>query len=236
MSRDARLRAPRRIRTGELPARGAGTQLACAVLSASNEEWVGVDLASGALLRSPAGSAGAFHAAGEPVPGRLQVVELTLAQIEHPSDPARPEAVEPAGPLEPVGWLRPRRTRKLLRRLAAPERQGAPLLGTWGPSAAYADLDGTTPSAVVVPLGRQALSLGRSRNGAPEAILTWGRVTQGLPLLDPVAAESAMSARHALDGARLAAALGFRPGFALLALLGVEGGHARKVVLALFPA
>lgn len=231
MARRDTTKVPKRITPGTRRAAGAGARLVCTVLAASEDEWVGADLASGALVRSPAEGAAPFLVAGP-----LEVVELVLGPDDGPSDPARPEAVLLAEEPARRGVLRPRRARRLLDGLAAREREGAPLLGTWGPSVAYVDLDGGAPSVVVLSLAKRPLALGTDRGGAPQVVLSWGGLPQHLPLLDPRLAPATRSAAAGLSGAGVEAALGFRPGYAVVALAGVTGGHARKSVLAILPA
>ncbi len=246
-------RAPRRILTGKMRPDRPGAELTCAVLCALSLEWVGVDLASGALVRSGVGAAGAFalldrecpdgeaDARDEAFPSArldlFDVVQITVGEAAEPADPARPEALILARPPQLAGRLRPRHARRLLNALDAPERDGSPLLGTWGPSIAYVDLDGTSPSAMLIEIGRQRpLSLQHDRARQPIAVTVWGGVTQRLPLLDPRALGALeASAQGHLGGAALAAALGFRPGHLLVALLGAEQGHVRKAVLAVLP-
>ncbi len=230
MARGTPVRVTRRITPGRRRAGGSGARLTCAVLAATPDEWVGVDLATGALVRSPAHGAGAF-AGTQP----LEVVELELGEDDSVADPARPEAVHLATTPTPRGVLGGRRARRLLSSLAAPERAGAPLLGTWGPSVAYVDLDGGAPSVLVVALGKRAIALRSDRDNSPQVVLAWGDHPQRMPLRDPRVATAARSASAELGGAALAAVLGFRPGYAVVALGAVERGHVPKAVLSLLP-
>lgn len=228
MAREA-VRVPRRITPGQRRAAGPGAHLTCAVLAATPEEWVGADLATGALVRSPAHAAEAF---GTAIP--LAVVDLELAADEGPADPARPEAVSLADLPVARGTLKSRRARRLLSTLAAPERLGQPLLGTWGPSVAYVDLDGGAPSVLVVALARRTLALGTDRDGDTQVVLGWGENRLRLALRDPRLVGAARGNTE-LKGAGLQTALGFRPGYAVVALSAVEHGHARKAVLSVLP-
>lgn len=224
----ARVRLVRRIRPGTPRASAPGARLTCVVLAASAEEWVGVDVASGALVRSAAGRGETF---ARVVP--MDVIRFALAPGTVPADPARPEAVVPAEEPARAGRLRARKARRLLARLAAPERDGAPLLGAWGPSVAFVDLDGSRPSVVLVSVDRRGLSLQRDRDQRPEAVLVWGGIPQRLPLSDPVALDRVGGLRGRLEGGSLESALGFRPAYAVVGLGAVEDGHARKELLAL---
>jgi hypothetical protein len=121
-------------------------------------DWVAVDLASGALVRSPAvpaddhvaPSAGGAEAGTEtkapPLLGRpLSAVELVIGSDPDPADPGRPEAVTLDGQPTPLGEPRRRATRRLLRHLVT-RATDQPLLGTLGPSICYADLEGSRGS------------------------------------------------------------------------------------------
>ena len=227
-----RARVPRHIRPGTLAASGPGARLRCAVLASNGHEWVGADLATGALLRNRAGGAVPSVGALEP----LQVAEIVVGPATEPPDPARPEAVELAEIGPAAGTLSRRRARRLLRRLAAPERPGSPLLGWWGPSVALEDLDGSTPSIVLVALAPSALELTSGPSGAPACWIHWSGVRQALPVADPIAMAALDETGGRLRGRRVDDALGFRPGFALVALGEARGGYVPKVLLAVLPA
>jgi hypothetical protein len=226
----ARLRVPRQIKAGAVAAVAPGARLRCVVLAAGSEEWVGVDLASGAFVRNPAGG---------PVPDPrglrpLQVLDLIVGGVDETFDPTRPEAVVLSEASAPIGELKGRKARRLLRCLAAPERRGTPLLGWWGPSVAFEDLDGTTPSLVLVELANGALEIASEPAEVPRCVLRWAGVRQALPVVDPAlaSAPSRGPGRHT----RLAELLGFVPGFALVGLGAVRSGYVPKVLLSLLPS
>jgi hypothetical protein len=160
-SRSVRVPAARHFTPGRLRADGPGTVLRCLVL-VPGPDWVAVDLASGALVRSPAvpaddhvaPSAGGAEAGTEtkapPLLGRpLSAVELVIGSDPDPADPGRPEAVTLDGQPTPLGEPRRRATRRLLRHLVT-RATDQPLLGTLGPSICYADLEGSRGSVVIV--------------------------------------------------------------------------------------
>ena len=226
-----RLRIPRQIRTGTLAASSPGDRLRCAVLASTGHEWVGADLASGALVRNRAGG---------PVPGPtalrpLQVADVVIGTTAEAPDPARPEAVELAEAGPALGTLSRRRARRLLRRLAAPERAGAPLLGRWGPSVALEELDGAVPSVVLVGLAPGAVELAVGPDGEPVCWLRWAGVRQSLPLADPAAETALGQTGGRLRPRAVEEALGLTPGYAVVALAEVRAGYVPKVVLALLP-
>ena len=235
-----RIRFPRRLRTGTRPLAVPGAELTCLVLSPGPEEWVGVDLASGTLLRSRPAGAPALQRVRTPdgrsrLAARFDLVALTLADDEEPIDPARPEAIVTLGPPTLLGRARRHPVRRLLRQLASPERRGASLLSTWGPSIAYIDLDGTSQSVVVIETSPRALELSVRPDGEVVATISWSGITQTVLVLDPVARRAAFAAERPLRRGELVETLGFRPSYLVCALAAVRQGHASKVVLAVLP-
>jgi len=228
----ARSRLPRQIRVGALARHEPGALLRCAVLAATGDEWAGVDLESGALVRSlarvPLPDVLATHRP-------LEVVEVRLGLPDKAPDPARPEAIALAEASGPVASLTGRQARRLLRKLAAPERDAAPLLGRWGPSVAFEDLDGSAPSLALIAVGADDLAFSRDPRG-PRCSIAWSGVRQDLPLADPTARRAVLdSPTPTVSGASAEAALGFTPGFALVALGAIQAGYAAKVVLTVLP-
>lgn len=228
----ARLRVPRQIRVGAFANARPGAQLRCAVLACTGREWVGADLATGALLRN--GADGQVPEAG--AHGLLEIVDVVVGDAGSGGDPTRPEGIVLAEATAPLASLKARRARRLLRQLAAPERPGAPLLGRWGPSVALEDLDGSMPSVVLVALEAGALELTRDAGGEPTCWLAWSGVRQALPVEDPVAAAATAQAPGRLRGRIVEDVLGFAPGFALVGLGSVRRGYARKALLSVLPA
>lgn len=224
-----RIRAPRRIRAGAAADRRPGSTVTCAVLSTGPEEWAGVDLASGAFVRARPSRAGTPAVAGEW--SIYDVARLEVGADDEPPDPARPESVVLATEPRRVGRLRRGAARRLLAQLAAPDRNRAPILGTRGPSTAYVDLDLSMPSIELVPTDARALRCFVRADGGPACAFSWSGITLTLPVLDA-------RVRAALDGggapladAALATVCGGKPGYLLVALTAVRGGHAPKAVL-----
>ena len=221
-------RLRRKIAPGTRREEGAGAELRCLLLARRPEEWIALDLASAAFVRLEHPGPEAPRNAR---PGR-SVLAFTLAAPEEPSDPARPEAVRAEGEITVLAPPRRRRQRRLLDSLAQPDRAGATLLGTRGPSLAYVDLDGRAGSLVLIRAGSD-LELMAKGEDEVLASVTFGGMTQLLPVGDAPAQRSALVASpRSLSGAPLAAALGYRPGYLLVGLDGVEAGHVKKSVLA----
>ena len=202
----------------------------CLVLAHTAEEWIGVDIASGAFVRVPGSP-------GDPIDDEelsAGVVEFAIGQTSVPLDPSRPELVTASAAPVLVGYPKARAVRRFLTRLATPESDGATVLGTRGPSIAFVDLDGNTGSVQLLTIPTKKLELGVNERDEPVCAIPWGGTTQRIRIVDPDAAHAAMaSAPRPLRGVQITAALGFRPNFVLVGLGQVSGGHAPKVVLAL---
>jgi hypothetical protein len=234
----ARVRFPRRIKPGSRPRVEPGTPLNCLVLSAGDDEWIGVDLASGALLRSRRDQAPLFQLArtdaSERRVTRFDVIAVEPDEDDETLDPARPEAIAVRQTPRYLGRPSPRRVRRLLEQLAAPEQRGAALLSSWGPSVAYVDLDGSTQSVAVVGTSPRQLSLER-RGEDVAAIITWSGKTQAVPIDDAVARRAVADEARSVTKSELVEALGFRPSYLVCALGKVRDGHAKKAIFAVLP-
>ncbi|MGA3214483.1 MAG: hypothetical protein ABSD97_02185 [Acidimicrobiales bacterium] len=237
--RSVRLPTPRHRRSALARANEPGDVLRCLLL-ARGPEWVAVDVASGAMLRSrasgwpvvPADSslARAAQAGAQLHSGpELDLVEIELADDDEPADPARPEAVTIARAPELVGTPKRRAVRRLLTELV-PLDQRRPLLGFLGPSISYEDLDGSRPSiAIVAP--------DRAPQFVWDAAGTWCQFSLGgrkhrLPVVDEriVAADGAARG-GTLPGDVIERAVGGVPRYLVVALGVPRRGQAPKLVL-----
>ncbi len=235
----AHVRLPRRIQPGVRPRAVAGSGITCLVLFAGRTEWVGVDCTSGAVLRSRPDEATKFLVA-QSVDGlrrvtRFDVVTVPLARDDVTIDPARPEAIGISETPTYVGRPRLRPVRRLLSELASPQRPGATVLASWGPSIAYTDLDGSQQSVAVVETSPRQLALQTRFDGTVVAAVSWSGITQEMPIIDPLAARALGNGSGPLTKGALVETLGFRPSY-LVCLLGrVQNGHAPKIVAAMLP-
>lgn len=128
-----------------------GTTLELLVLAADGRYCAGVDLASGALVRT-------WSAALPETPLRsYDTAVVTLG--DHPDtvpDPSQPEALAAVGRPTRTGRLRGRRAERLLRPLVHPP--DAPLLGSHAPAVPFWERRRDHPSiALVEPHGRVVL-------------------------------------------------------------------------------
>ncbi|MCU1495621.1 MAG: hypothetical protein JWO62_3385 [Acidimicrobiaceae bacterium] len=232
MASTPRLRPPRKIRPGASGERRPGSRISCAVLSAGPEEWVAVDLDSGAFVRTRPASEGTLVPKGEWAMFDVAVVELGID--DEPPDPSRPEAVAISSAPERAGRLSRRAARRMLHRLVAPEQTRLPILGTRGPSIAYVDLDVASPSLVLITTSPKSLRCYVRETGDVSCSFEWAGTTQALPLLDEQARELVLeSSPRPVEPAALASAVGGVPGYLLVGLAAVRGGHAPKAVLSI---
>ena len=246
-SRGVKLPPPRRRRPGAVRSDRPGEVLRCLLL-AGGPEWVAVDVATGALVRSRASGWPVPTTDGdlEAAPGRredrfarletapgLDIVDIELASDDEPADPARPEAVMLRHPPARGGTPRRRAVRRILQELL-PVDPKRPLLGSLGPSISYEDLDGSRPSVAVVAPDRAPIF-------ASDASDTWcqfglgGRKHQ-LPVVD----ERILGARPGTRGAALGndavtRAIGGSPRYLVVGLGAPRQGQAPKLVLGVLP-
>ncbi|HZD66369.1 MAG TPA: hypothetical protein VE152_09745 [Acidimicrobiales bacterium] len=206
-----------------------GAPLRLLVLVAGPGHCTGVDLASGALVRSH------WAPGDDEAPlGRYEVATAVIAEEDVPPDPACPEAVAFQAPPEPGRRLRRGLVRRYLEHLQAPSH--LPLLGFPGPAIAYWEVPGTHPSlALIIPTrGPQVVV---DEDGGVRARFEWANLDHVFPLTDPEATALVLdSDRARLPAEALTSVLGYRVRYVLMALSGPEGGQCHKTVAALLPA
>jgi hypothetical protein len=245
--RGVRLPPRRRRRPGAARADQPGDVLRCLLL-ARGPEWVAVDVATGALVRSRASGWPAAASDSEPDasptegdahPGRpypahaLDLVEIELAGDDEPPDPSRPEAVMVRRSPLRVGAPRRRAVRRLLQDLL-PANSKRPLLGSLGPSISYEDLDGSRPSVAVIAPDRAPIFTFDAKG-------TWCQFSLGgrrhhLPVVDERLLEAGTRARGgALDVGAVTRAVGGVPKYLIVGLGAPRRGQAPKLVLGVLP-
>jgi hypothetical protein len=198
------------------------------VLTAHAGECLGVDLASGAYVRVVGMDP---HLA--PRPGAYRVAEITIGQNNDPFDPTRPELVVASGASRTLREVTGRRVRRLFAELEARNHLGATVVSSRGPSIAYVDLDGTTPSVAMIRAKTAELEVSTTGDATMLGV-TFGGVRQRLPVVDQrVVDVASRAAPRPLTGARLVRELGYEPSHVLVGLDEVRDGHVRKVVFSL---
>ena len=239
-----RLPSHRHRRPGTTRANRPGDVLRCLLL-ARGPEWVLVDIASGALMRSRASGwpvvamdsslvapldAGHARPLGGP---ELDVVDIQLADDDEPPDPARPEAVMVLQAPERVGIPRRRAVRRILHGLL-PSDPKRPLLGSLGPSISYVDLDGSRPSVMVVAPDRPPAF-------SSDLAGTWCQFSLGgrkhrLPVVDERLIDTKDRAPGGvLTNEAVEKAIGGSPRYLVVALGAPHRGQAPKLVLGVLP-
>lgn len=182
-----------------------GGELSLLVLSVSALGLAGVDLASGAVVRTDARLLDGVRLRP------YDVVSARLAPADEPLDRTQPEAVELARPPRPVNRLTPRRAERWLRPLLHPER--VHLLGFAGPAIPFWELDGSRPS-VAVAATRGVVA--RGDDGLLRCRFLWRTLVHDLPMA------SAGAASHPGEATRV-----------VVALTPPVEGHCYKVVTGL---
>lgn len=207
----------------------SGAQLRLLILAERPNEYLAVDLASGALVRAYGATAtetGPKHV--------LDVVKVELGDNEHASDLSQPEAITIAGPPRTVRRVRPGRVKRYLRALVAPSSQ--PLLGFPAPSTPYWTFDGTRPSVALVKPDDGPYIEWRESDDTLWAGFRWGAGRYVLPVDDArLSSAIADSGKDSLSGRALGRALGHNPHYLLVALGPPRNGHCYKTLAAILP-
>lgn len=153
-----------------------GTKLRLMVVSTGGHHCVGVDLASGALVR-----AWSFSAVDRRI-SPYDLVDVTVGGgPDLVPDPAEPDALVISGPPAYAGQLTGRRAGRLLRPLLHPEK--APLLGFHGPSVPFWERRPDHPSVTIAePRGTVTVTAG---SGNMWCHFAWGLRPQVLACADP---------------------------------------------------
>jgi hypothetical protein len=207
----------------------AGAVLRLLVLAERPNEYLAVDVDSGAFVRAHGrtdADTGPRHI--------LDVIKVELADNEHASDLSQPEAVTMAGPARPARRVRRGRVKRYLRALVAPK--GEPLLGFPASAAPYWTLNGTRPSLALIAPDDGVLVTKRQPDETLWARFHWDGSQHHLPVDDARLSEAfADKERIRLSGRALAHALGHRPHYLLVALAPPRNGHCYKTLVAVLP-
>jgi hypothetical protein len=203
-----------------------GAEIEILVLASGRRSCVGIDLASGAFVRT--------H---QSLPNRELLPRFTtaigvLAPATIPPRPEQPEAVDLTGRLEPTGRLAGWRGERMLRAVLHPE--GRPILGMNGPSIPCWTIEGDRPSvALVAPTSEVRV---RVTEHGVRAMFAWHRSLIDAPLEDPtLLAQLDWLPHRDLYGSTLIRAVGFRPERLVMALSRPRNGHCYRVVASLLP-
>ncbi len=216
-------------KVARLDMRGGSTHYVL-VLGSPWDDLVGIDLASGSLIRLRV----PWTEANPPDLSAFDVVEATLAADPETDDLAHPEAATVSHLPRLIGSLRGRAVKHLLTRVQAP--LDGPLLGFRGPSAPFWEFDGTRPSTALVVPTRGPQLLRRHEDLSTWVRFGWERDDVWLRCEDREASRALDAARRELlSGKELATALGFKPAFLLASLSRPYDGHCYKICVGLLP-
>jgi len=200
------------------------------VLASGPDDVAAVDMRSGALTRLRV----ARFARQSSELKAFDLVETSLSHDPERDDLAHPEAVSITGFPEVVGSAPKRQARRRLRALVAPNERH--LLGFAGSAAPYWEFRGMRPSLALVAPSMGPLLFRRQADDTVWARFGWSRSDNWLPVEDERAISRLWAAgREKLAGKDLAAAMGFRPRYLLVALTPPRSGHCYKTIVALLP-
>jgi hypothetical protein len=200
------------------------------VLSSGPDDVAVVDMRSGALARLRVAGFATQSSELE----AFDLVEARLSTDPERDDLAHPEAVSITGFPEVVGSAPKHQARRRLRALVAPNERH--LLGFAGSAAPYWEFRGMRPSLALVAPAMGPLLFRRQADDTTWARFGWSRSDNWLPVEDDRAISCLWAAgRDKLTGKDLAAAMGFRPRYLLVALTAPRAGHCYKTIVALLP-
>lgn len=153
-----------------------GTRLRLLVVSTGKHHCVGIDLASGTLVRT-----WCFGVVDKRL-SPYDVVDVTVGEDpELVPDPAEPDSLVIAAPPGFVGQMTGRRAARLMRPVLHPEK--VPLLGFIGPTVPFWERRPNQPSvALAAPKGNATITV---ESGGVWCHFTWGGRPHVLACVDP---------------------------------------------------
>jgi|GEM_PF-6886769 len=234
---------------------GRGGIVTCVTLFHSHAEWIGVDIETGSFLRNSR----YLEFAQLPLnrlPGKKKkkerpddaeadqalqpsspVKKFTMLQLNgpfrpNPIDPSRPEAIESVETVTMLGQLPYRKAKKLLQAAAAKGQRSGKILGNFGPSVAFMDLEALEPSVALIDITKSQMEIALSEEKGVVCIFESGETVQMLPLADHKCRKLIMAADKAtLSKKELSKLLGGSVTHLLISLYQVQNGHIPKVVM-----
>lgn len=224
-------RAARTVDTPDMAGTAAGPRVRLLVLAVRADEWVTVDMASGAFVRAWWPTAGTLG---------LRPFDIISAggadHVTRQDDVVRPEAVVLRQPPTRLGSFGGHRARRFLRGLVLPGAARRPLLGFRGPAVPYWTMTGTQPSVAVIRPEEGPHILARPGQDVVRARFWWGGLVHLLEVEDPrLVTKGAAMGGAGLAGDDLAATVGFRIRYLVVALIGPRAGHCYKAVIGALP-
>lgn len=208
---------------------GDNTALEIAVLASYRDEVFGIELASRSLVRFEAAERRYSSLVFNP----FAQWRVTLGEDPLYQDPARPEYIE-VREITPIGQIRKRRAiTSLCNACTAPET--LPILNFNGPSIAYSNVTGTSPSVSIIRLGkRQAIRW--NSYGELTISFPWGPIIASVPIVNETERDAlGKSARPLTSDKEIASVLGYHPRYLVVGLDRPVNGYCKKLGVGLLP-
>ena len=200
-----------------------GAPIRLLVLAAGPRRSVGIDVASGAIVRT-----------AHPWAERLEPFDIVDSHIEaEDALPERRENVRLAEPPLAVAHWAPRAAERWVRPLLHPRDRS--LLGFAAPTRPFWDIDGSEPSvAVISPPSKPII---RIEPDGGFCYFPWRSHLHRLPIDDArLVARLQRTARHPTGAVHQLDAFGFEPRRVIVALSRPYAGHCYKVAVGFLPA
>lgn len=209
---------------------GENAYLEVVVLANYGNEIFAMDSETNALVRFEAGTDRFGHLTFNP----FAIWKIRLSSEPVPTDPSRPELIEPAA-IEPIGqWHNKRAISVLGKECSSPT--SIPILGFNGPSISYSQITGKSPSVTIIELNkRQAIR--KNSYGEVTISFPWGQIIASLPIGNENERQLFEDADRPLNSDKeIRGVLGFRPKYVVAGLARPRAGYCRKMALGLLPA
>ncbi len=230
-------------------------QITCATLFYSPSEWIGVDIDTGSFVRNSrylqlsklpvsqvatkekTGGKGKSNDRESKSHSTFTIKKFTLLELNNPAkpdpvDPSRPEAIETLESISLLGQLPYRKVKKLLKMTATKKSTSGKILGNFGPSIAFMDLEAVEPSVALIDITKSQMEIILSETNDMTCVFEWGGTIQKLPLADGKYRQFLPeSGEYVLSKKELTKLLGGKVTHLLIGLYRVQNGHVPKVVM-----
>ncbi len=201
-----------------------GSVLELMVLASGRRSCIGVDLDSGALIRT-------VESISRPLLKIFTAVRGTTAQPSF-DRPEHPELVAFDQELLPIGSIAPKRAQRMIKPLLHP-KQG-PLLGFYGPSTPWWEREANAPSVAILEVDRRIRAIHTPRGLRVQ--FAWNGSIHDLPLEDLRVLERLDWVPEQPNATfPLAEIIRYEPRRLLLAISRPVNGYCTKVVAGLLP-
>ncbi len=244
-----------RSQTGSKTVAAYDNMVTCITLFHSPSEWIGVDIEAGSFLRNSrylrfsevpviklatAKKRGGHRAdrGKETLSAEASAIkQFSLVQFGNAvkpvaTDPSRPEAIGSLDSITLLGQLSYKKTKRLLKAMELKEGSSGKILGNFGPSIAFMDLEATEPSVALLNVTKSQMEISYSEEKGVVCVFEWGQTVQILPLADTKCHKLlSASEKKVLSKKELGKLLGHKITHILIGLYQVQNGHVPKVVM-----